>query len=136
MAGLGPRWWPVADPGRGQHLGHEWCHWGRQEAALRAMVSARSERFAKALLRSTFCLTYYWYRTRLHEASGRQIYFRTDPSGLTYIRRGNFLITGGNIYNVFYFNPTRTLQSRGSEVRPRPVSLRRSHPLVTAVKSR
>ena len=45
VAGLGPRWRPLADPGRGQNLGHEWCHWGRQEAALRAMVSARSERF-------------------------------------------------------------------------------------------
>ena len=45
VAGLGPRWRPVADPG----CGHEWCHWGRQEAALRAMVSALSEHFDKTL---------------------------------------------------------------------------------------
>ena len=37
------------DPGRGQHRGHEWCHWRRQQAALRATVSARSEHFAKTL---------------------------------------------------------------------------------------
>ena len=31
----------------GQHRGHEWCHWRHEEVSLRAMVSARSERFAK-----------------------------------------------------------------------------------------
>ena len=42
-------WRPVADPGRGQHWGHEWCHLGRQQAALRATVSAQTECFAKML---------------------------------------------------------------------------------------